>query len=153
MAEVVAAAIAEEEGVDADFSSDGVSDEEHGNPMDPRAERVLVDHGYTRTRHRARQLDAAMLAGVHLVVAAEQYHLDRLTRLGIQLPRTALITDFDVESGPGAPLPDPWYGGREDFEETLAVLERALPTLVGGLAQGDAWGEGAPTSSAPTPLG
>lgn len=133
MAEVVARKVAADSGVEASFSSSGVSAEEFGNPIDRRARRVLEAHGYPVHQHVARQVDAELLVGVDLLVAAEQYHLDRLQRLGLELPETALVTDFDPEAEPGDPLPDPWYGGPEDFEDTLAVLERALPALVARL--------------------
>lgn len=136
MAEVVARTIAQRQGVDVRFSSTGTSDEEAGHGIDPRAAEVLRDHGYDPGRHTARQITRELVADVDLVVAAEQHHLVRLARSGITVPRTALMTDYDPESPEGAPLPDPWYGGRAEFEETLAVLERGMPVLVGELAAG-----------------
>ncbi|MCT1458147.1 low molecular weight phosphotyrosine protein phosphatase [Aestuariimicrobium sp. p3-SID1156] len=138
MAEVVARAAADREGVDAEFSSTGVSAEESGNPIDSRAAKVLGAHGYDVHDHHARQLTATLLEDVDLIVAAEQYHLDRLAALGVDVPRTALMTDFDPESVPGSPLPDPWYGDMTDFEDTLAVLERAMPALLNDLAESSA---------------
>ncbi|MGA4670526.1 low molecular weight protein-tyrosine-phosphatase [Propionibacteriaceae bacterium Y1923] len=137
MGEVVATEAADQAGVAARFSSAGISDEEHGNPMDPRAVRVLTEHGYRPELHRARQVSPAMLADVDLVVAAEQYHLERLRRLTTDLPELRLVSDFDPEATPGDPLPDPWYGEREDFEETLAALERAMPRLLDRLGELD----------------
>ena len=46
------------------------------------------------------------------------------------------MTDFDLESQPGDALPDPWYGGAEDFDRTLDVLERAMPRLAARLVKG-----------------
>ena len=133
MAEVVAREVARHEGVDARFSSTGVSAEESGNPIDRRARSILRENDYPVHDHRARRLTPELLADVDLLVAAEQYHLDRIRDLGVELPETALMTDFDPESPDGSPLPDPWYGGREDFEHTLAVLERGMPALVARL--------------------
>ena len=99
-------------------NSVGVSSEETGNPMDPRAARVLKAQGYD--------------AGGH----AEQFHLDRLRALGAREEQLALMTDFDLESQPGDALPDPWYGGAEDFDRTLDVLERAMPRLAARLVKG-----------------
>lgn len=130
MAERVAAALAAEAGLEATFSSAGVSREELGNPMDHRARKVLAEFGYDGSGHVARQVDARDLAEADLVVAAEQYHLERLRAMGHELPELALVSDFDPEAQPGEPLPDPWYGDRSDFLETLAVLERAMPHLL-----------------------
>lgn len=49
--------------------SAGVSDEEHGNPIDPRAARVLRAHGHGVPDHRARQVRADELADWDLVLA------------------------------------------------------------------------------------
>ncbi|MGA4506863.1 low molecular weight protein-tyrosine-phosphatase [Propionibacteriaceae bacterium G1746] len=135
MGAVVAAEAAERSGVPGRFSSAGVSDEEHGNPMDSRAMTVLADHSYRPGDHTARQVTPGMLADVDLVIAAEQHHLDRLQHLGVDLPELALVSDFDPEANPGDPLPDPWYGGREDFEQTLAALVRSMPGLLDRLRE------------------
>ena len=46
MAEFVARKVFANEGLDARITSAGVSDEEHGGPMDSRARSVLKSHGY-----------------------------------------------------------------------------------------------------------
>lgn len=130
MGERIARRVAEERGLDVEVSSTGVSAEELGNPMDSRARRLLAEHGYDVDGHRARQLTRDMLDDVDLFVVAEQRHADRVERLGVDPSRIRLVTDFDPEARPGAPLPDPWYGDMSDFEETLAVLERAVPGIL-----------------------
>ncbi len=117
-------------------NSVGVSSEELGNPMDPRAARVLTAEGYDASGHAARQVNATDIENTDLFVAAEQFHLDRLRALGAREDQLALMTDFDPESEPGAPLPDPWYGGAEDFDRTLDVLKRAMPRLAEHLVKG-----------------
>lgn len=110
------------------FTSSGVSAEEQGNPMDRRARRLLTARGYDGEAHRARRVDPG--DDVDLYVVAEDYHGDRLAQQGVPRDRIRLITDFDPEAQPGDPLPDPWYGDESDFEDTLAVLERAVPGLL-----------------------
>ena len=116
-------------------NSVGVSSEETGKPMDPRAARVLKAQGYDAGGHAARQVSAADIERTDLFVAAEQFHLDRLRALGAREEQLALMTDFDPESQPGDALPDPWYGGAEDFDRTLDVLERAMPRLAARLVK------------------
>lgn len=130
MGERIARRVAEERGLDVEVSSTGVSAEELGNPMDSRARRLLSEHGYDVDGHRARQLTRDMLDDVDLFVVAEQRHADRVERLGVDPSRIRLVTDFDPEARPGSPLPDPWYGDMTDFEDTLAVLERAVPGIL-----------------------
>lgn len=82
-------------------TSAGVSDEEHGNPIDPRAARVLAEHGYgqgadstarevaARIRsHRAHRISDAELAGADLVLAMTARHLRELERREAQFART-----------------------------------------------------------------
>ncbi|MCT1867398.1 low molecular weight phosphotyrosine protein phosphatase [Dermabacter sp. p3-SID358] len=125
-----------EGGENITVNSVGVSSEEVGNPMDPRAARVLKAQGYDASGHAARQVNPTDIENTDLFVAAEDFHLDRLRALGAREDQLALMTDFDPESEAGAPLPDPWYGGAEDFDKTLDVLERAMPRLAERLVKG-----------------
>ncbi|WP_408003854.1 low molecular weight protein-tyrosine-phosphatase [Puerhibacterium puerhi] len=62
--------------------SSGVSDEEHGNPVDRRARRVLAEHGYdTGDGHRAHQVTAAEVAGRDLLLPMTAHHARALRRL------------------------------------------------------------------------
>ena len=93
--------------------SAGVSDEEHGNPIDPRAARVLRAHGHGVPDHRARQVRADELADWDLVLAMTSSHYAALSRLrdrarpGGRAPEIRMFRDFDPQC---AHLPDPWYG-------------------------------------------
>ncbi|WP_344248529.1 low molecular weight protein-tyrosine-phosphatase [Isoptericola hypogeus] len=126
--------------------SSGVSDEEHGNPVDPRARRVLAAHGYPAgDGHRARQATASDLASRDLVLAMTAQHARRLRRLatergasGTERAEIRLYRSFD----PDAPLverdadehlldvDDPWYGDQGGFETTLAEVEAAADGVV-----------------------
>ena len=123
--------------------SAGVSDEEHGNPIAPRAARVLRAHGHGVPDHRARQVRADELADWDLVLAMTSSHYAALSRLrdrarpGGRTPEIRMFRDFDPQcahlpEGPGRDkdLPDPWYGDYGDFVDTLAVIERSTPALV-----------------------
>ncbi|WP_315309886.1 low molecular weight protein-tyrosine-phosphatase [uncultured Actinomyces sp.] len=132
-------------GVDVVVDSAGVSDEEQGNPIDRRAARVLRDAGYTVPDHRARQIRAAELGEWDLILAMTSRHLGILQRLadraGVEHegapasaedlgagPRICLYRDLDP-AGSGD-VPDPWYGGHQDFLDTLEVIERVTPTII-----------------------
>lgn len=130
MAERVAQKVAGDRGLQVRIDSSGISSEEVGNPMDSRARATLEQHGYDASGHRAHQVDASDIADVDLFVAAEQAHADRLVAMGAESDRVRLVSDFDPEAEPGEPLPDPWWGDDDGFETTLAVLERAMPTLL-----------------------
>ncbi|MEL4358810.1 MULTISPECIES: low molecular weight protein-tyrosine-phosphatase [unclassified Luteococcus] len=130
MAERVARAQAAERGLEVEITSAGVSDEEHGGPIDPRAARVLKAAGYDTSNHRAHQITAREIQEADLVVAAEQYHVDRMRRLVPEADNLHLFSEYDPEASPGDGLPDPWYGGMDGFHATLAAIERAVPRIL-----------------------
>ncbi|ROR54555.1 protein-tyrosine phosphatase [Luteococcus japonicus] len=130
MAERVARAHAERECLDVTITSAGVSAEEDGNPIDRRAASVLREAGYDASNHRAHQVTALEVREADLVVAAEEYHLDRLRRLVPDAENLHLFSEFDPEASTGDGLPDPWYGGMDGFHDTLAAVERAMPALM-----------------------
>jgi len=125
--------------------SSGTSDEERGNPVDARARRVLVAHGYPAgDGHRARQVRSDDLATRDLVLAMTAAHARTLRRLrggddvSAISERVVLLRRFD----PAAPvvtdpreehrldIDDPWYGGPDDFEACLAQIEAAADGVV-----------------------
>jgi len=199
MAQEVLAEQVGDAGLDVSVDSAGISDEEHGNPIDPRAARVLREAGHRVPDHRARQVRADELGSWDLVLAMTRQHLTALERLarrsGVEdvpdpapgdhhavdlrmyrsfdptlgetgpasagsaaTPRTGAGTREGARTGPGPgahtgnrgvggvgrrgvgrgdggvrpvlDVPDPWYGGYEDFVETLEVIERVTPALV-----------------------
>ena len=145
MAHAILEQAAARAGVDVVVDSAGVSDEEAGNPIDRRAARVLRDAGYAVPDHRARQIRAGELGEWDLILAMTSRHLNVLERLfdraGVEHegapasaldlaegPRVCLYRDLDPEGS--GDVPDPWYGGHQDFLDTLEVIERVMPQIL-----------------------
>ena len=145
MAHAILEQAAARAGVDVVVDSAGVSDEEAGNPIDRRAARVLRDAGYAVPDHRARQIRAGELGEWDLVLAMTSRHLSVLERLAERVgvehegapasaldlaegPRVCLYRDLDPEGS--GDVPDPWYGGHQDFLDTLKVIERVTPQIL-----------------------
>lgn len=146
-------------------TSAGVSDEEHGNPIDRRARRLLAERGYGSgddaaaraaavavSGHAAHRIGDAELAGADLVLAMTSAHrrelLRRAERLGVDADRIRMFRELDPVAGDerhwaavgartrhGLDVPDPWYGTMEDFVETLDVVERVCDALAPALAE------------------
>ncbi|MFC5281641.1 low molecular weight protein-tyrosine-phosphatase [Arcanobacterium canis] len=180
MGEVVLRERLKEAGIKAEVGSAGVSTEETGNPIDPRARRVLAAHGYPVPARSAHQATARELQA-DIVLAMTAGHAKSLRRMmertGSDLSRLHLWREFDGSTpiapqgvfGPGGALapdgvlvsapgrgtgsghssgtgennrsefyfsagvldvPDPWYGGEEGFEETLATVETGAEGIV-----------------------
>jgi len=142
-------------------TSAGVSDEEAGNPMDPRARLVLAEAGYgTGTdaaslavaavigTHAAHRISDAELRRADLVLAMTAAHHRALTRraerLNVDPARIRMFREFDPDApdtatasapSPSLDVPDPWYGTMADFMDTLDVVERVSDALAPGLAK------------------
>lgn len=129
MMERVAAAHAARAGLIVEFSSGGTSGEEHGNPIDPRARRVLERAGYDASNHHAHQVTAKELAETDLTIVAEEHHRRSLLRLAPKAD-IRLLSEFDSNLAEGTGLPDPWYGSAEGFNETLSAVEAAMGGLM-----------------------
>jgi protein-tyrosine phosphatase len=121
--------------------STGISDEEHGNPVDRRARAVLRAHGYDDgTGHRARQVRASDLLAYDLLLPMTSAHARALRRLAGDDPaltgRIRMLRTFDPAApGPDQPehlldVDDPWYGPDAGFETTLAEIEAAADGIV-----------------------
>ncbi len=132
MAQVVAAARARQEGLrGVTFGSAGVSAEEAGNPMDPRAAAVLRAAGYTPSADfRAHRITADEARSAAMLIGMEQLHISRLRQLVPDAHNLYLMTDFDPNAVPGAGIEDPWYGDDEDFLTALKQIEAAMPEVI-----------------------
>lgn len=136
MAEVVLRELLEAEGLDVEIDSTGVSDEEHGRPMDRRAVATLAEAGYPTPRHRARRVRRDEPAERDLVLAMTAQHAAVLRRLDPEhADKVRLLRSFDPAAPVDGPehrldVEDPWYGTREDFQVTLAQIEAAAPGIV-----------------------
>ena len=131
----IAERVAERAAADAgltgvEFTSAATSREEIGAPIDPRARRVLAAHGYRSEGHSAHQITPDEIADADLVVAAEPIHVDRMLRMAPDADNLSLLSDYDPAAAAGSGLVDPWYGGPEGFEETLAAVEAAMPGVL-----------------------
>lgn len=145
MGEIVLAAASAEHGMTLEVDSAGISDEEHGNSVDPRARRVLEAAGYRVPRRAARQVRHGELGDYDLVLAMTSRHqaalLRRAAAEGVDVGHIRLWREFD----PAAPklaegarpadldVADPWYGGHQDFLDALDMVEAAVDGILAEL--------------------
>lgn len=136
MAEVVLRAHLAAAGLTAAVDSTGVSSEEHGNPMDPRAVATLREAGYEPSRHTARRVRPHELGERDLVLAMTASHAAALRRLAPEhADKVVMLRAFDPAAPVGGAehlldVDDPWYGDRSAFATTLAEIEAAAPGIV-----------------------
>jgi protein-tyrosine phosphatase len=130
MAERVAQHWAAEAGLDARFTSAGISDEEHGRPIYATAQTLLRERGYSYSGHRAHQITAAEAEDADLLIGMEAFQLDYLRRLTSAPDKIHLLTDFDPNARPGQSVPDPWGMPMPAFRRTLDSIEAAMPEIL-----------------------
>ena len=116
-------------GLEAQVVSSGVSDEESGNPIDPRAADALVQRGYEVPTRTARWAFDGDDLGADLILAMTRRHRDALIRRGADPDRTRLWMEF-VSGDDRDDVADPWYGDRDGFEETLDLIEAGADRIV-----------------------
>ena len=121
-------------------SSAGVSDEEHGRPVDPRARTVMARHGLELPEHRAHRATDRELEDADLLLAMTESHREQLLQ---RLPeaeadKVRLMRSFDpAASGTGEDLDiaDPWYGGSADFDTSWQQISAAVPGVMTWLGE------------------
>ncbi|QTE29536.1 low molecular weight protein-tyrosine-phosphatase [Pengzhenrongella sicca] len=127
---------------DVVVDSTGISSEEHGNPIDPRAATALAAHGYAVPTRVARQVTRSDVATADLVLAMTSEHAAALRSLARADPgaagRVLMYRSFDPDAprvAPGGPehlldIDDPWYGDAADFEDCVGQVEAAADGIV-----------------------
>ena len=131
MAKVVADAYAAREGLTGvTFTSAGVSAEETGHGMDPRAIATLEAAGYRPGPHQARRMTADEIRSATMVIGMQSIHLRKILEMVPGKHPLYLLSDFNPNATPGSAIEDPWYGDDSDFLVTLHQIEGAMPEVI-----------------------
>jgi len=121
-----------EAGLPAAVASAGLRAEAEGGPADPRAQQVLMAHGY-RADHAVRQFEPGMFDGYDLIIALDTQH-ERVLRHAAPdaaaAGRVRLLGSFDPSAGAGWDVPDPFGGDVADYERTLRLIRSAMPGVL-----------------------
>ena len=128
MAENIFASAVQQSGLDGRVrvTSAGTGGWHTGEPADNRARTELVANGYPDD-HVASQITPDHL-GADLLVALDSGHARDLSRKRLG-DRVRLLRSFDP-SADGDDVPDPFYGGPEDFTLVREQIEAAVPGLL-----------------------
>ena len=145
LAEGVFRHILDAEGVSDRFKVDsaGTGSWHVGESPDHRSVRSAATHGVTLTGH-ARQVQPEDFRRFDYIVAMDQSNLSHLEkyREGVGGDSALyLLREFDPEGGPGAEVPDPYYGGPNGFEEVFEMVERSCVELLGHIREEQGMGK------------
>jgi len=122
-------------GLDIAVASAGTGPWHVGKPADARTLASAAAHGYELSAHRARRVQSGDFASCDLLLAMDRDNLETLQALCPReyAPRVTLFLPFAGIATPQE-VPDPYYGGREDFERVIALARTGARGLVQKLA-------------------
>jgi protein-tyrosine phosphatase len=117
------------------IDSAGTADYHVGEPPDRRTVAAARRRGYDLSGLRARQVIAEDFRRFDLVLAMDRANLEELEsrRVAGATAQLALFMSF-VPEHEYAEVPDPYYGGIEEFERVLDLCEEAARALLRRLA-------------------
>jgi len=91
-----------------------------GGHPDRRSIAIARDHGIDISRQRARQIRTTDFSDFNLILAMDSANIAELHRIRPQAANIRLFGDFALASGED--IPDPYYGGSDEFELVYARL-------------------------------
>jgi protein-tyrosine-phosphatase len=124
-------------GLEKSIKSDsaGTSDYHIGELPDERTIRCTQKNG-VGIKHRGRQVHLTDFRDFTYIIAMDSSNLQNLEVLKLQsrFPNKEIFLMRNFASGEtGLAVPDPYYGGEEDFENVYHILDNALDGLISHL--------------------
>ena len=107
-----------------------------GQPPDARAREAGERRGYDFSGQRARTLSPADFDRFDLILAMDSGHFDRLMRAAppARAGRVRRFLEFAPATG-RRDVPDPYFGGAEDYELALDLIEAGCRGIVAMLCE------------------
>lgn len=121
-------------GMQNQFNSDsaGTSDYHIGELPDDRTLSCAKKYELP-IQHRARQVHRTDFRDFHYIIAMDENNFKVLgqfkNQFGYPNKEIHLMRDF-VDQTKGLPVPDPYYGGEEAFEEIYQILDEAIESFL-----------------------
>jgi len=132
--EAVARAQFTRAGLAIEVESAGTENYHIGERADPRAIASARSSGYELAAHRARQLCSADFAGFDWLLAMDRVNL-RAARRSCPAEHVAKLQLFLAHAGVSGTdeVPDPYYGGVDDFRRVIELAEIGAAGLIARL--------------------
>ena len=103
-----------------------------GEPPDDRAISLALEKGLDIRSQRARKITPSDLSEFALVLGLDSGHVRQLKdmdRSGEHAGKIHLFLDYAGHSG-ARDVPDPYYGGADDFEHAYGLIEEGVRGLL-----------------------
>lgn len=132
---------AREAGLEGKYQADsaGTSGWHVGEPPDPRMRQVAARYGFEYSG-RARQVKADDFEKFDWIIAMDSSNrtaLQKMAKNQAQKGKIRLLREFDAHADPEDPVPDPYYGGIDGFEEVFRIVQRSTRGLLEALERGE----------------
>lgn len=102
-----------------------------GDPPDSRTCAAAAARGFDLSALRARKVKARDFQDFDLILAMDQGHFAHLQALRPKDARAELKLYLDFHPNPGTKdVPDPYYGGTEDFARVQDMIEETSKALL-----------------------
>lgn len=109
--------------------SAGTANYHVGDDPDSRSIEVAVKHGVP-IQHKGMQFHHSHGSEFDYIMAMDQSNFRNIIHeLGYKHEGLSLMRDFDPK-GKGLEVPDPYYGGKDGFEEVYQILDRSTEELI-----------------------
>ena len=138
MAEGIMQAKIEKYKINAEVDSAGFEPFHMGDAPDYRAVRVMKEHGIDISGQKSRIFrvsDFDVFDRIYVMDSGNFSDVKSIAKNGIQMRKVDYILNV---SNPGSnkPVPDPYYGGEQEFEKTYQLLDSAIELLAMKLKNG-----------------
>jgi protein-tyrosine phosphatase len=132
LAEGVTGQLARQRGLQVDVDSAGTGDWHAGEPPDRRSIQVAAQAGIDISRQRARQVTPEDFRRFDHIFAMDSHNLRDLGKIR-PVSASASLRLF-LALGPGGDVPDPYYGGPEDFAACLTLVRQGAEAVLDHLS-------------------
>jgi len=115
------------------FDSAGTGDWHIGNPADTRMLHTALNRGVDMREHRAMQITANNVHNWDWLIAMDENNRLDLLDMGANEEKLLMLRQFESDN-PNAPVPDPYYGGEQGFENVFNIMLRNADALLDRLS-------------------
>ena len=118
-----------------EVDSCGTSAYHVGEGPSPAGVTCAARRGYDTSALRARQIESKDFARFDLILGMDEGHLEWLEHRMPDRARAqvARFLDYATDGRRREDVPDPYYGGAQDYEAALDLIEPAMPGLLANL--------------------